>query len=119
VLVTLHSNCDGEDYFNPIGSSPGIQRPKQGLLASCPVVPQLKQPSTLLGGESIGSPDSFLVVGSILVRFPEPFNSIKGEELEDQWTGSMFDLYNPAEGSIDSMLREYFEGSYWQSSFQS
>jgi hypothetical protein len=54
-----------------------------------------------------------------LARFPEPFNSIKGEELEDQWTGSMFDLYNPAEGSIDSMIREYFEGSYWQSSFQS
>lgn len=42
-----------------------------------------------------------------MARFSEPFNGIKGEELEDQWTGSMFDLYNPAEGSIDSMLREY------------
>jgi hypothetical protein len=97
----------GEDYFNRIGSSPGNQRPQQGLLASCPVFPQLNQPSTLLGGGIIGSPDSFPVVGSILARFPEPFNGIKGEELDDQWTGSMFDLYNPAEGSIDSMLREY------------
>jgi hypothetical protein len=119
VLVTLHSNCDGEDYFNPIGSSPGIQRPKQGLLASCPVISQLKQPSTLLGGESIGSPDSFLVVGSILARFPEPFNGIKGEVLEDQWKGWMFDLYNPAEANIDSILREYFEGNYEHSSSQS
>jgi hypothetical protein len=61
----------------------------------------------------------FPVIGSILARFPEPFNGIKGEELEDQWTGPMFDLYNPAEGSIDRMLREYFGGSYEQSSFQS
>jgi hypothetical protein len=109
----------GEDHFNPIGSSPGNQKHQQGLLASCPVVPQLNQPSTLLGRGSIGSPDSFPVVVSILASFPEPFNGIKGEELEDQWTGSLFDLYNPAEGSIDSMLRKYFGVSYEQSSFQS
>ena len=107
-----------EDYFNPTGSSPGNQRLQQGLLTSYSVVPQLNQTSTLLGGGSIGSPDSFPVVGSILARFPEPFNCIKGKELEDQWTDSMFDLYNPDEGSIDSMLREYYEGSYGQSSFQ-
>jgi hypothetical protein len=46
------------------------------------------------------------------------FNELKGEESESLWTGSMFDLYNPTEGSIDSNLREYFEDSYAQSSFQ-
>lgn len=114
----IANQVTGEDYFNPIGSSPGNQRPQQGLLASCPVVPQLDQLSTLLGGGSIGSPDSFPVVGSILAGFPEPFNGIKGEESDDQWTGTMSDLYRPPEGSIDSMLRDYFEGSYAQSSFQ-
>jgi hypothetical protein len=73
----------GEDYSNPIGSSPGNQRHQQSLLASCSVIPQLDQPRTLLGGGSIDSPDSFPVVGSILAGFPEPFNGIKGEELEN------------------------------------
>jgi len=75
-----------------------------GLLPSCPAAQPAKHFTRRRG---IGSPESFPLVGSILARFSEPFNGIKGEELEDQWTGSMFDLYNPAEGSIDSMLREY------------
>jgi hypothetical protein len=108
----------GEDYFSPIGSSLGNQRLQQGFLASCPVVAQLDKPSSLLKGGSILSSDSFPVAGSILAGFPEPLNVVKGEELDDQWTGSMFDLYNPPEGSIDSMLRGYFEGSYEKSSFQ-
>jgi hypothetical protein len=65
----------------------------------------------------LGSPEAFPLVGSILARFPEPFNGIKGEESENQGSGSMFDLYNRTEGSIDSMLREYIEGSYEQSNF--
>jgi hypothetical protein len=72
----------------------------------------------LYSEESIGSPDSFPVVGSILAGVPEPFNGIKEEESEDQWMGTMSDLYRPPEGSIDRMLRYSFEGSYAQSSFQ-
>lgn len=80
--------------------------------------PQLGQPSTLLGGGSIGSLDSFPVIENILTGFLELINELKGGESQNLWTGYMFDLYNPTEGSIDTMLRNTFEGSYAQSSFR-
>jgi hypothetical protein len=66
----------------------------------------------------LGSPESFPLVGSILARFPEPFNGIreKNQKINGQ---ALFDLYNPTEGSINSMIQYFFEDRHEQLNPQS
>lgn len=84
---------------NSVGASPTTQMSQQSLLASSPIIPQPSQSAGVLEPGAVpNSTTDSLLTGTSFGAVSISYDANDGGY---QWTGSMCDLYDPAEGSID------------------